>query len=71
MCEAAIDLAAVPPAVMAEAAPRIDGLVADGLLRREAGRLVVTEAGRPFLRHFAACFDAFLSPAAGRHSAAV
>lgn len=71
MCDAAIDLAAVPPAVMADAAPRIEGLVADGLLRRETGRLAVTEAGRPFLRHFAACFDAFLAPAARRHSAAV
>ena len=71
MCDAAIDLAAVPEAVMAQASPRIDGLLADGLLWREGGRLSVTEAGRPFLRHFAACFDAFLTPAAGRHSAAV
>lgn len=71
MCDAAIDLGTVPPAVLADAAPRIDGLVADGLLRRDTGRLAVTEAGRPFLRHFAACFDAFLAPAAGRHSAAV
>lgn len=71
MCDAAIDLAAVPEAVMVQAAPRIDGLVADGLLRRDAGRLAVTEAGRPFLRHFAACFDAFLAPSPMRHSAAV
>jgi oxygen-independent coproporphyrinogen-3 oxidase len=71
MCTAAIDLAEVPSSVLAEAAPRIDGLVADGLVRRETGRLALTEAGRPFLRHFAACFDAFLTPAAGRHSAAV
>ena len=71
MCDATIDLADVPPAVVADAAPRIDRLVADGLLRRDTGRVTVTEAGRPFLRHFAACFDAFLAPAAGRHSTAV
>jgi oxygen-independent coproporphyrinogen-3 oxidase len=71
MCDAAIDLAAIPEAVMAQAAPRIEGLLADGLLRRDTGRLAVTEAGRPFLRHFAACFDAFLSPSAGRHSVSV
>jgi oxygen-independent coproporphyrinogen-3 oxidase len=71
MCDAAIALDAIPPAVLADAAPRIDGLLADRLLRRADGRLAVTEAGRPFLRHFAACFDAFLAPAAGRHSAAV
>ena len=71
MCDAASALDAIPPAVLADAAPRIDGLLADRLLRRADGRLAVTEAGRPFLRHFAACFDAFLAPAAGRHSAAV
>jgi oxygen-independent coproporphyrinogen-3 oxidase len=56
---------------MASAAPRIDALVADGLVARDAGRLVMTEAGRPFLRHLAACFDAYLAPSPARHSAAV
>lgn len=71
MCDAALDLDAVPPAVMETAAGRIEGLVADGLVRRDGARLAVTEAGRPFLRHFAACFDAFLAPSPTRHSAAV
>jgi oxygen-independent coproporphyrinogen-3 oxidase len=69
MCDGSIPVTAVPPSLLAEAAPRIGRLVADGLLREGAGRLAAT--GRPFLRHFAACFDAFLDPAAGRHSAAV
>jgi len=71
MCEAALDLDAVPPTVMATAAGRLEALLADGLVRRDGARLTVTEAGRPFLRHFAACFDAFLAPSATRHSAAV
>jgi hypothetical protein len=31
----------------------------------------MTDAGRPFLRHLAACFDAYLAPSPARHSAAV
>lgn len=71
MCDAAIDTAALPRAVMASAAARLAALEADGLVRRESGRVAVTEAGRPFLRHVAACFDAYLAPAPARHSAAV
>jgi oxygen-independent coproporphyrinogen-3 oxidase len=71
MCDGAIDLARVPAEVMASAAARIDALAADGLVARRGGRLAATEAGRPFLRHFAACFDAYLAPSPARHSAAV
>lgn len=71
MCDGGVGDAAVPPAVMATAAPRIAALVADGLVERRAGRIAMTEAGRPFLRHLAACFDAFLAPSPARHSAAV
>jgi oxygen-independent coproporphyrinogen-3 oxidase len=71
MCDGEIPADAVPAAVMAGAAPRIDALVADGLVARDAGRLVMTDAGRPFLRHLAACFDAYLAPSPARHSAAV
>lgn len=71
MCDGAIDLASVPDAVMASAEDRIATLETDGLVRREPSRIVATEAGRPFLRHFAACFDAFLAPRPARHSAAV
>jgi oxygen-independent coproporphyrinogen-3 oxidase len=71
MCDGAIDLSAVPDTVMASAEDRIAALEADGLVRREPARIVSTEVGRPFLRHFAACFDAFLAPRPARHSAAV
>lgn len=71
MCDGEIAAAAVPEWVMASAAPRIEALVADGLVARVAGRLAMTAAGRPFLRHLAACFDAYLAPMPARHSAAV
>lgn len=71
MCDGAIAMAEVPPAVLDTAAPRIEALIADGLVARAAGRLAVTATGRPFLRHFAACFDAYLTPSPARHSAAV
>lgn len=71
MCDGALPPGAVPPAVLQGAAPRLDALVAEGLVRRDAGGLALTERGRPFLRHLAACFDAYLAPQAGRHSAAV
>lgn len=71
MCDGAIDLAAVPEAVMAAAEERLAMLIADGMVAQEGGRLVATPGGRPFLRHFAACFDAYLAPSPRRHSAAV
>ena len=71
MCDGTIDAAEVPDVVMATAAPRIESLMADGLIKRVGGRLVVTIPGRPFLRHVAACFDAFLAPSPARHSAAI
>jgi oxygen-independent coproporphyrinogen-3 oxidase len=71
MCDAALDTAALPRELLASAAGRLAELERDGLVRREAGRVAATPAGRPFLRHFAACFDAYLAPAPARHSAAV
>jgi oxygen-independent coproporphyrinogen-3 oxidase len=71
MCDHAFDRATVPMAIMAEAAPRLAPLLADGLLAEEGSRLVLTPQGRRFVRHAAACFDAYLQPVAGRHSRAV
>jgi oxygen-independent coproporphyrinogen-3 oxidase len=61
----------VPEAVQASAAERLAPLLRDGLARIEAGRLLVTESGRRFVRHVAACFDARLGAAPARHSRAV
>lgn len=79
MCDLALDLTGVPDAIMATAAARLAPLAGDGLVRLEQGGrwLRVTERGRRFLRHVAACFDARLDPAPGgaaprrRHSLAV
>lgn len=79
MCDLALDLGRAPPEVMAGAAARLAPLAGDGLVRLEDGgrRLRVTGLGRRFVRHVAACFDAYLAGADGapppprRHSRAV
>ncbi|MBW8270584.1 oxygen-independent coproporphyrinogen III oxidase [Caldovatus aquaticus] len=78
MCDLALDLTGVPDAIMATAAARLAPLAGDGLVRLEQGGrwLRVTERGRRFLRHVAACFDARLDPGGAaasrrRHSLAV
>jgi oxygen-independent coproporphyrinogen-3 oxidase len=71
MCDQALDLALVPPEILASARPKLAALIADGLVVEGDGRLAMTEKGARFLRHLAACFDAYLAPAATRHSAAV
>lgn len=42
-----------------------------GWVKRDGSTLLVTEAGRPFLRLIASRFDAYLGQSAGRHSVAV
>lgn len=65
------DFTVTPPAAMLQGAmPELQRLAESGIITIEAGRLAMTEEGRPFLRLAAAAFDAHLSRA-GRHSAAV
>jgi oxygen-independent coproporphyrinogen-3 oxidase len=71
MCDQALDLSLVPPKILATARPKLDALITDGLVVESAGSLAMTARGARFLRHLAACFDAYLAPAAIRHSAAV
>lgn len=71
LCDMAVDLRAIPAAIMADAEPRLAPLIADGLLRCEPERLVATPLGRRLIRHVAACFDAYLGAGGGRHSKAV
>ena len=71
MCDLALDLARVPDTVWHQAEPRLDPLLRDGLARIEDGTLVVTDSGRRFVRHVAACFDAHLANTPARHSKAV
>ncbi|WP_338665980.1 oxygen-independent coproporphyrinogen III oxidase [Pararoseomonas sp. SCSIO 73927] len=74
MCDFALDLGVTDPAaqqVLGQALVRMAPLERAGLVRRDAGRLCVTPAGRRFVRQVAACFDAYWHPAAGQHTATV
>jgi oxygen-independent coproporphyrinogen-3 oxidase len=71
MCDFALDLAALPPALAAEVRPALAPLESDGLIDLTPDLLRLTAAGRRHVRHVAACFDAYLGTGAGRHSAAV
>lgn len=73
MCDFALDLAALPEALVEEARPALARLAADGILALapDGGTLRVTEAGRRHVRHVAACFDAYLAAGKARHSLAV
>lgn len=66
MCDLALDLPADDPAWEG-----LTPLVADGLARIENGRLVVNEAGRPYLRNLAATLDPGFEAGPQRHSQAV
>jgi oxygen-independent coproporphyrinogen-3 oxidase len=71
MCDFALDLGALPPALVEGALPALRGLEADGIVALEPDMLWVTDAGRRHVRHVAAAFDAYLASGAARHSAAV
>jgi oxygen-independent coproporphyrinogen-3 oxidase len=71
MCDFALDLTALPLALVAALRPALAPLEADGLLDLTPDLLRVTAAGRRHVRHVAACFDAYLGTGTGRHSAAV
>jgi len=43
----------------------------DGIVELDAGRIRVTETGRPFVRSVCAVFDTYLASGRGRHSRAV
>ncbi|MFO1120100.1 MAG: oxygen-independent coproporphyrinogen III oxidase [Rhodospirillales bacterium] len=77
MCTLSVDVAAIcdtygfPADMLAAERTRLAPLAADGLVRLDASRITVTEAGRPFVRVVAAIFDAYLQPGMARHSRAV
>ena len=56
---------------IAETEPTLRELEADGLVERDGDRIIVTQAGRPFVRAVAAAFDAYLPRGVARHSVAV
>jgi len=77
MCDLDVDLVAVADTLGADAAtlmaagPELEAQARDGLLEWDGRRVLVTEAGRPFLRAVAALFDRYHQAGAARHAAAV
>lgn len=77
MCDFTVDLAEVCAShgrVLADLDPSLAQLeepLRDGVAELSGARLTITELGRPYLRTVCAAFDAYLDPAATRHSAAV
>jgi len=71
MCDFALDLGALPEALVAEVRPALARLEMDGILHLAPDMLWVSAAGRRHVRHVAACFDAYLARGAARHSKAV
>ncbi|MBP5857245.1 oxygen-independent coproporphyrinogen III oxidase [Marivibrio halodurans] len=86
LCDFEVDLPALahahgkPADAFTDACARLAPMIMDGLVLVQAGRLIVSDSGRPFVRRIAACFDAYLgtpAPAAAatdrapRHSVAV
>ena len=67
MCQGEIPVSALErryaidfDAYFAQALERLEPLLADGLVRREPGRIAVTTQGRLLLRNIAMCFDRYL-----------
>ncbi len=77
MCELTVDLAdlcARHGRDFSDLAPALDQLaepLRDGVAELTGARLTITDLGRPYLRTVCAAFDAYLDPAATRHSASV
>jgi oxygen-independent coproporphyrinogen-3 oxidase len=79
MCDLEVDLIdiaedhAADPAPLLASAQALAQFKSDGLVEWDGRRLVVTAAGRPFLRNVAALFDAYLKRGEGppRHARAI
>lgn len=61
----------IPADIQIHASAALADLTASGLTRRQAGRLFVTDKGRPYVRNIAAAFDPEMQANTGRHSLAV
>lgn len=51
--------------------PALEAMEQDGLIDRDGARLIIRDAGKPYVRQVAACFDAYLGRGAARHSSTV
>jgi oxygen-independent coproporphyrinogen-3 oxidase len=77
MCDLAVDLGEVTArhgaetVALMDAAPALQAMATDGLVRWNGQLVIVTEAGRPFVRCVAAAFDTYFRAGTGRHAVAV
>jgi oxygen-independent coproporphyrinogen-3 oxidase len=77
MCDYRVDLGEVcarfgaDPDALADKASGLDGLIADGIARRERNVIMLDDRARPLVRVLAAAFDEYLGRAPARHSRAV
>lgn len=62
---------AVDPASFDWCVSGLAEMIADGLVEAEGTKVRMTETGKPYVRVAAACFDAYLTAGAARHSVAV
>jgi oxygen-independent coproporphyrinogen III oxidase len=77
MCDFGVDLEAIctrygsMPEAMLKAAPRLEALIADGVIELHGSSLAVTDHARFLVRSVAAAFDAHLDVSKRLHSRAV
>jgi oxygen-independent coproporphyrinogen III oxidase len=73
MCQLRAELAGTcaETQVIAQALETLRPLETEGWVRLDDGQVIVTEAGRPFVRLVAAAFDVYLTNGQTRHSTAV
>ena len=77
MCDLEADLPAVAArfesdaGLLADAHAALAELAGDGIVEWDGQRVRVTETGRPFMRHVAACFDPYFKQGVARHSSSV
>jgi len=77
MCDYRVDVREVcagfgsDPAELLRSAPALDGLVADGIIRRDGDVVALEDKARPLVRVLAAALDQYLGAAPARHSRTV
>ena len=77
MCDLQADLPQIAarfgadPAGLEDAAPGLEKLAGDGVIEWNGRQIRITEQGRPFMRHVAACFDPYFAQGTARHSKSV
>ena len=61
----------MPLEMVADVWPKLAELDADGMIDIHNQMVQITQAGLPFVRVVASCFDAYFKPAENKHAQAV